>query len=365
MSSIRLENISKSFKSSHILKNVSLDIENGKCTVLVGPSGCGKSTLLRLICGLETPDAGNIYIDNDLINNVPPAYRQIAMVFQSYALYPHMSAFDNMAFALRANKLSKKEIKERVEKTAKILKIDNLLERTPRQLSGGQRQRVAIGRAIVRKPKAFLFDEPLSNLDAALRYEMRYEIASLKSQLNVTMVYVTHDQAEAMTLADTLVVMNEGYVEQVGAPLQIYNSPRNIFVASFIGAPKINLIKGTLNFDDGKGAYFLTMDRQKLDFPVPIEANKASMGNEFKIGIRPENIKIVQKLEENCLKATVSWIENLGNETYVYSRLSSGQVINSRIASGLNKGLNDEILLQPDMSKAYVFDRSGLNIFCL
>ncbi|MDR1031851.1 MAG: ABC transporter ATP-binding protein [Holosporales bacterium] len=361
MSSIKIDCVSKSFKDSHILKDVNLDIEDGKCTVLVGPSGCGKSTLLRLICGLETVDSGNIYIDNELVNNVPPAYRSIAMVFQSYALYPHMSVFDNMAFALRVHKISKKDTKEHVMRAAKILKIEELLDRFPRQLSGGQRQRVAIGRAIVRKPKAFLFDEPLSNLDAALRTEMRYEIAALKSQLNVTMVYVTHDQAEAMTLADTLVVMNKGRIEQSGKPLQLYNNPKNTFVASFIGAPKMNFIEGTLQSNGaGKEARFVTFDCQELSCPV-FAGNASNVGKSFEIGVRPENITIVSKHEANCLKGTISWIENLGNEVYLYSKLANGQLVNSRVRADFSQSIGDTVFLHLDMTHAHIFDHLGNN----
>ncbi|MDR1366052.1 MAG: ABC transporter ATP-binding protein [Holosporales bacterium] len=361
MSSIKIDCVSKSFKDSHILKDINLDIEDGKCTVLVGPSGCGKSTLLRLICGLETVDSGNIRISGELVNNVPPAYRGIAMVFQSYALYPHMSVFENMAFALRVHKIPKKDIKEHVMRAAKILKIEELLDRFPRQLSGGQRQRVAIGRAIVRKPKAFLFDEPLSNLDAALRTEMRYEIAALKSQLNVTMVYVTHDQAEAMTLADTLVVMNKGRIEQSGKPLQLYNNPKNIFVASFIGAPKMNFMEGTLQSDNsGKGVHFVTFDNQELSCPAFI-SNTSNIGKSFKIGVRPENIAIVPKHEANCLKTTISWIENLGNEVYVYSKLANDQLVNSRVRPGFNQSVGDTIFLRLDMAYAHIFDHLGNN----
>jgi len=242
MASIRLQGVSKSFRDNSIIKDVDLTIEDGECTVLVGPSGCGKSTVLRLICGLEDADYGDIYIGDRLVNDVPPSSRGIAMVFQSYALYPHMTVFENMAFALQVRKLSKSEIEERVVSTDKVLKIDHLLLRKPKELSGGQRQRVAIGRAIVRNPFAFLFDEPLSNLDYSLRCQMRYEIAKLKARLKTTMVYVTHDQAEAMTLADKIVVMKDGKIEQQGTPLEIYNSPVNTFVAKFIGSSEMNIM---------------------------------------------------------------------------------------------------------------------------
>ncbi len=362
MSAITIRNLVKSFKDNPILRNINLDIEDGQCTVLVGPSGCGKSTLLRLICGLETIDEGEIFIGDELVNEIPPAYRRIAMVFQSYALYPHMSVFENMAFALRVNKLSKQEVKDRVLQAAKMLKIDALLERTPRQLSGGQRQRVAIGRAIVRKPQAFLFDEPLSNLDASLRAEMRYEIAGLKSQFQSTMVYVTHDQAEAMTLADKLVVLHNGHIEQIGSPIEVYNKPKNIFVAGFIGAPKINLIDGSLLKDADSSTYFVTSDNQKVEFQTAEPHIQDLGGQKVTLGVRPENITLTKTSTKHCLMATVSWVENLGNEVYVYSKLSNGQLINTCTHSSVNIKVGDEVFLKPDMPKAHIFDKNGNNV---
>ena len=239
MSNISINKINKFFGNVHVIKDVSLDIKSESFTVLVGPSGCGKSTMLRMIAGLEEINSGSISIDDQIVNNLPPKERDIAMVFQSYALYPHMTVFDNMAFGLKLEKRSKEEINERVYEAAKILQIENFLQRKPKQLSGGQRQRVAIGRAITRKPKVFLFDEPLSNLDAALRVQMRVELAKLHDQLNATMIYVTHDQTEAMTLADDIVVLDQGIVSQKGSPMDLYNFPNNIFVGGFIGSPKM------------------------------------------------------------------------------------------------------------------------------
>ena len=243
MSDISIKEVNKYFGDTHVIKNISLDIKSESFTVLVGPSGCGKSTILRMIAGLEDVNSGTISIDNLVVNDLPPKQRNIAMVFQSYALYPHMTVFDNMAFGLKLEKRSKDEISERVNEAAKILQIENYLNRKPKQLSGGQRQRVAIGRAITRKPKVFLFDEPLSNLDAALRVQMRVELAKLHNELNATMIYVTHDQTEAMTLADDIVVLDEGTVSQKGSPLDLYNKPNNLFVGGFIGSPKMNFFK--------------------------------------------------------------------------------------------------------------------------
>ena len=243
MSKIIIKNLVKSFGDNRVINNFNVNIEDGEFIVLVGPSGCGKSTLLRMFSGLESIDQGEIYLDKKLINNLIPSKREIAMVFQSYALYPHMNVFENMSFGLKMEKVSKSEINQKVKHAATTLQIEDLLERKPKQLSGGQRQRVAIGRAITRSPKVFLFDEPLSNLDAALRSEMRVEISKLHKKLNSNIIYVTHDQIEAMTLADRIVVLNKGNIEQFGTPSEIYSDPNNIFVAEFIGSPKMNIIK--------------------------------------------------------------------------------------------------------------------------
>ena len=243
MTFLKFEDIDKSFGDNNVISKFNLQVEKGEFIVLLGPSGCGKSTLLRMIAGLEIIDNGKILLENNLLNNLLPSKRHIAMVFQSYALYPHMNVFQNISFGLKSEKISKNQIKEKVIEAAKILKIEELLERRPKELSGGQRQRVAIGRAITRNPKLFLFDEPLSNLDAALRSEMRVEISKLHKKIKTNMIYVTHDQVEAMTLADKMVILNEGRIEQVGSPDEIYNYPNNLFVAEFIGTPKMNIIK--------------------------------------------------------------------------------------------------------------------------
>ena len=247
MVAVSLSNVSKSFGTTEVLKAINLDVEDGEFVVFVGPSGCGKSTLLRIICGLEEVTAGTVAMAGEVVNDVSPADRGIAMVFQNYALYPHMTVGENMGYALRLAGVDQAEIRSRVQAAAQVLRLDALLERKPRELSGGQRQRVAIGRAIVRDPRLFLFDEPLSNLDAALRVDMRAEIAALKERLGSTMIYVTHDQIEAMTLADKIVVMNGGHIEQTGSPLDLYRKPANRFVAGFLGSPRMNFIPATIN----------------------------------------------------------------------------------------------------------------------
>ncbi|MDR2765912.1 MAG: ATP-binding cassette domain-containing protein [Holosporaceae bacterium] len=329
MASIVLKNVSKSFRDSHIIKNVSLDIEDGECTVLVGPSGCGKSTILRLICGLEEADSGEIFIGDRYVNDVPPASRGIAMVFQTYALYPHMTVFENMAFALRVRRLKKEVIEERVLNAAKILKIDHLLQRTPKELSGGQRQRAAIGRAIVRNPYAFLFDEPLSNLDSALRCQMRYELARLKAQLKTTMVYVTHDQAEAMTLADKIVVMRDGAVEQVGTPMELYNCPANIFVAKFIGSSEMNIFDVSFLKHAGNYSIFQLPTGETVSF-FRQNGVKFEVGSRYNLGVRPENIEILAPdaaFDGNRLLGKFSLLEDLGGEGIVHLSLQDGSQI--------------------------------------
>ena len=362
MASIKLEGVSKSFRDSSIIKNVDLTIEDGQCTVLVGPSGCGKSTILRLICGLEDVDSGNIYIGDRLVNDVPPASRGIAMVFQSYALYPHMTVFENMSFALQVRKLKKDEIQRRVEEAAKILKIDHLLQRKPKELSGGQRQRVAIGRAIVRNPYAFLFDEPLSNLDYSLRCQMRYELAKLKAQLRTTMVYVTHDQSEAMTLADKIVVMHDGIVEQEGSPLEIYNSPVNTFVAQFIGSSKMNIFPVT--FEGQKG----DMSNFKLETGEIVSINKKldlKKGTKCLFGIRPEDLDVVAqnaKCSGNRLDGEVVLAENLGGEGFVYVNLKDGYQIMSKSKKTVLEQAGQKARLCFGYDRCYLFDEQGKTI---
>ncbi|MDR1561264.1 MAG: ABC transporter ATP-binding protein [Holosporaceae bacterium] len=365
MSSIVLKNVNKSFQDSQIIKNVNLTIKDGECTVLVGPSGCGKSTILRLICGLEDVDSGEIFIGDRCVNNVPPASRGIAMVFQSYALYPHMTVFENMAFALQVRKLKKEEIETRVTNTAQILKIDHLLRRKPKELSGGQRQRVAIGRAIVRNPYAFLFDEPLSNLDSALRCQMRYELAKLKVQLKTTMVYVTHDQAEAMTLADKIVVMREGIVEQVGSPLELYNSPINTFVAKFIGSSEMNIFEISYLHPSGKLSVFQLQTGEQISFwrKENIEYN---INSKYYLGVRPENIEILAPdalFFGNKLEGSVLLSENLGGEGIMHVALKNDSQITIKTKTNIIESTGNNIRLGFSIDKCYLFDEKLNTIF--
>ena len=290
MSEIKIDKINKYYGSNHIIKDVSLDIKSQSFTVLVGPSGCGKSTILRMIAGLEDINSGTISIEGNVVNDLAPKQRNIAMVFQSYALYPHMTVFNNMAFGLKLEKRSKDEINERVYEAAKILQIEDYLQRKPKQLSGGQRQRVAIGRAITRKPKVFLFDEPLSNLDAALRVQMRVELAKLHDQLDATMIYVTHDQTEAMTMADEIVVLDEGVVSQNGGPMELYNNPKNLFVGGFIGSPKMNFIKTKILSSNSKGTKVDLFGTS--DIVIPKISRNMSIGDEVTLGVRPEHLSV-------------------------------------------------------------------------
>ena len=318
MSKINIKNLQKSFGENRVINNFNIDINDGEFIVLVGPSGCGKSTLLRMISGLESIDQGEIFLDSKLINNLIPSKREIAMVFQSYALYPHMNVFENMSFGLKMEKIPKDEIQQKVNDAANTLQIEDLLKRKPKQLSGGQRQRVAIGRAITRSPKVFLFDEPLSNLDAALRSEMRVEISKLHKKMNSNIIYVTHDQIEAMTLADRIVVLNKGNIEQFGTPNEIYSDPNNIFVAEFIGSPKMNIIK--INKDQ-----IINSKTLKL-FNNEVAVDNLKFEDELYIGIRPEDI-ILNNDNEIQLEVKVDLVENLGFEKIIYTKILDHQII--------------------------------------
>jgi multiple sugar transport system ATP-binding protein len=318
MASLTLRNISKRYDDTEVMRNINLDIADGEFVVFVGPSGCGKSTLMRMIAGLEDISSGDLSIDSTRMNEVPPAKRGIAMVFQSYALYPHMTLYDNMAFGLKLAGAKKPEIDQAVRNAAKILHIDHLLERKPKQLSGGQRQRVAIGRAITRKPKVFLFDEPLSNLDAALRVKMRLEFARLHDELKTTMIYVTHDQVEAMTLADKIVVLSAGNLEQVGTPNALYHAPANRFVAGFIGSPKMNFMEGLVQSigSDGVLVRYETGETQR----VAVEPGSAKEGDKVTVGIRPEHLHV--DTTEFGASSTIMTIESLGDAAYLYAECS-------------------------------------------
>ena len=331
MANIELKNIEKSFGNNKVINNFNIKINDGEFIVLVGPSGCGKSTLLRMISGLESVDKGEIHLDNKIINNLIPSKRGIAMVFQSYALYPHMNVYENMSFGLKTEKLEKNEIDKKVKDAAKTLQIEDLLERKPRQLSGGQRQRVAIGRAITRNPKLFLFDEPLSNLDAALRSEMRVEISKLHKQLNTNMIYVTHDQIEAMTLADKIVILNNGNVEQVGTPNEIYNNPNNIFVAEFIGVPKMNILRNGI---------------ESL-------LKNLNLKPETYLGIRPEHIHTNGNGEVK-LDVKVDLIENLGFEKIIYATYK-GQELRIKTSDNISQNLKQ---ISFSKNKIFLFDNN-------
>ena len=343
MADVNLKSVKKTYDKTEVIHGVDLDINSGEFIVFVGPSGCGKSTLLRMIAGLEDITEGEISIGGEVVNEIIAAERGVAMVFQSYALYPHMTVFNNMAFALKQAKTPVDEINRRVLEAAKILQIESLFERLPKQLSGGQRQRVAIGRAIVRNPKVFLFDEPLSNLDAALRVQTRIEIAKLHSQLTATMIYVTHDQVEAMTLADRIVVINQGVIEQVGTPIELYNSPKNQFVAEFIGSPKMNMI----NIQNG----------EKFDL---INLNPPSEA--FKIGIRPEHLSLANS-GSHKLKGTVRHIENLGEHLLCYINLEKDNEITAKLDVNSAIKINEKINLDWHQDHQHFFDSSGLSIF--
>ena len=346
MSNIKFTNIHKSFGANKIINNFNLQGKEDEFLVLVGPSGCGKSTLLRMIAGLEQIDEGEIYINDQLVNELHPSKRETAMVFQSYALYPHMNVFENMSFGLKIEKRPKEEIEKKVMQAAKILKIEELLERRPKQLSGGQRQRVAIGRAITRNPKIFLFDEPLSNLDAALRAEMRVEISKLHNQIKTNMIYVTHDQVEAMTLADRIVILNHGNIEQVGTPDEIYSDPANIFVAQFIGTPKMNILKITSDHIISNNEINFLGNKVKLE---KLNFSK----KDYYLGIRPEHFNVSEN-NEYSFNPKVDLIENLGNEKIAYIKIDQYEIsakISSKNTIDNKIGFNSKDI--------FVFDENG------
>jgi len=323
MAQVRLTHISKDFDKQRVLKNINIDIKDGEFMVFVGPSGCGKTTLLRIIAGLERPTIGSVAIGAEDVTRTPPARRGVAMVFQSYALYPHMTVFENIAFGLRLAKMSKEDINRAVHETSGMLQIEHLLERKPAALSGGQRQRVAIGRSIVRAPQVFLFDEPLSNLDAALRVQMRVELINLHRRLSATMVYVTHDQVEAMTLANRIAVLNQGRLEQLGSPLDLYHNPRNIFVAGFIGSPKMNFLNVRVTAVDENGVTVsLPGD---LPLKIPVLSDNVETGSELKLGVRPEHVGLgdgVNGPADAMMKAHAAIVEHLGGEILVHAQLA-------------------------------------------
>ena len=351
---ININTVNKYYGDVHVIKDVSLDIKSQSFTVLVGPSGCGKSTMLRMIAGLEDINSGTISIDGQVVNDLPPKQRNIAMVFQSYALYPHMTVFDNMAFGLKLEKRSKDEINERVQEAARILQIEDYLHRKPKQLSGGQRQRVAIGRAITRKPKVFLFDEPLSNLDAALRVQMRVELAKLHDQLNATMIYVTHDQTEAMTLANDIVVLDEGIVSQKGSPMELYNNPNNLFVGGFIGSPKMNFISTKITSKSGEKTEVDLMGSAKIS--IPKTSASASEGDAVELGIRPEHLT-VNADGDGSWESKVFVVEKLGSGTFLYLE-KDGEPLVVETDGDSNIKVGDTVKVGFDAARCHLFDSS-------
>ena len=350
MATVEIRNARKRFGPHEVLHGVGADIADGEFLVLVGPSGCGKSTLLRMVAGLEEISGGEILIGGKVVNNIPPRERDIAMVFQNYALYPHMTVRDNMSFSLRLRGAPAEEIGRHVRRASEILGLDDLLERYPRQLSGGQRQRVAMGRAIVRDPAVFLFDEPLSNLDAKLRVQMRTEIKELHQRLKTTTIYVTHDQIEAMTMADRIVVMRDGHVEQAGEPLDLYDRPANLFVAGFIGSPAMNFFRGTLETSGGKaGARF-------NGALLPLEsAPQGGASGEVIYGVRPEHLHLAEAGEPGALACRVGVVEPTGLEMHVSVDLAGAHALATfRERTPLSPG--DEIHLRPDLKNVHLFD---------
>lgn len=345
MAKVKIENVTKSYGNLQVMHGVSADIEDGEFVVLVGPSGCGKSTLLRMLAGLEEITGGTISIGDRVVNDVLPKERDIAMVFQSYALYPHKTVYDNIAFPLKMAKRSRSEITEKVRNAAAVLDLSKYLDRYPKELSGGQRQRVAMGRAIVRDPQVFLFDEPLSNLDAKLRVTMRVEIKELHQRLGTTIVYVTHDQIEAMTMADKIVVMRNGFVEQIGAPLDLYDEPTNVFVAGFIGSPSMNFVNGTINTEAGV-KHFISDNGLRL----PLPETSAPVGQKVIYGIRPEHICI----GEGVSKLKVVVMEPTGSETQVFAKFGDD------LLNALVKG---RVVSEPGAEIGFVIDPADVHLF--
>lgn len=357
MSRIELRSVSKSYGETVVIPDLSLTIEDGEFMVFVGPSGCGKSSMLRMLAGLEEISSGDIFFGDERVNATPPAQRGAAMVFQSYALYPHMTVRENIEFGLKMSKVPKVQRQQAIGQVAEKLRLVELLERYPKQLSGGQRQRVAIGRAIVRRPKVFLFDEPLSNLDAALRVQMRIELAQLHSELKTTMIYVTHDQTEAMTLGERIAVFNKGVIEQVGPPLDLYEAPTNIFVAQFLGSPRINLFPYAV---ETAGEPSLLLGRQRISVSqLNLSIEAALKGTT--LGIRPESLQIVE-VSESHLKGSVEFTERLGDSVNVYISLTDSpgqQVIAKLSGAGSDIAVGNSVGLRLDPQRLLIFDSAG------
>ena len=358
MASLQLKRVVRQYAATTVIHGVDLEVLDGEFVVFVGPSGCGKSTLLRMISGLESVSDGEILIDGKRVNHISAAQRGLAMVFQSYALYPHMTVYQNMAFGLENIRTPQAEIDAKVQAAAKMLQLGPLLDRRPTQLSGGQRQRVAIGRAIVREPTIFLFDEPLSNLDAELRVQMRTEITALHERLKTTMIYVTHDQVEAMTMADKIVVLRGGRIEQVGAPLDLYNAPANKFVAGFIGSPRMNFLAGTIGTLDTDGVG-VALDADRADAAtalIPVVADDIAAGAKVTLGIRPEHMVLGNGLPGHLtLMATIEQLEQLGATSFLYCALSSGENLTVQVAGQVHSRAGDSVTVSFPATAAHLF----------
>ncbi len=361
MAGVKLTSITKEFGNNVILKGIDLEVHDQEFLVLVGPSGCGKTTTLRIIAGLEDASGGDVFIGNRNVTNVLPKDRNIAMVFQSYALYPHLSVYDNMAFSLKLQKVSKKEIQQRVDHASSILELDELLKRKPRQLSGGQRQRVALGRAIVRQPDVFLMDEPLSNLDAKLRVQTRGQLKKLHATLKTTVIYVTHDQVEAMTLGSRIVIMNEGTIQQIDHPIEVYDNPANMFIASFIGSPAMNFIEGEIKKEEGK--FIFKTNAFKVWLPDNLyDEFEELKDKEWVLGIRPENVldkhtAEYMKADFNHLKATVEFSEVLGSENFIHMKLGDSK-FTAKVDPHINPTPGNELEVAMDLRKMHIFDKT-------
>ncbi len=360
MATVSLKNINKKFGKTEVLQDINLEFPDGEFVVLIGPSGCGKTTILRLIAGLEEQDTGDILIGGENVNKLPPAKRSIAMVFQSLSLYPHMTVADNIGFPLKISGLSKSIIREKVAAAAEMLQMSHLLDRRPGQLSGGEKQRVAIGRAMVRDPKAFLFDEPLSNLDVALRAQMRMELKELHHKLKSTMLYVTHDQTEAMTLGERIVVINDHVVQQIGSPIELYESPANTFVAGFFGTPRINLVAATLVSADEKLATVRLADG--LMAQAPVDARTAQPGDKVIFGLRPEHVRLAETDEDETVSGCVQRIEHLGDMVHVYVALPE---VEEKVCIKVKSGQaypeqGREVALALPVKNSLLFDAQGV-----
>jgi multiple sugar transport system ATP-binding protein len=358
MSTVTLRDIHKTYLDTEVIKGINLDIQDREFVVFVGPSGCGKSTLLRMIAGLEEITSGELLIDGQWMNQVPPDQRGLAMVFQTYALYPHMTVAENMAFSLRLAGMSKAQRYARAKEVGRVLQLEPLLDRKPAALSGGQRQRVAIGRALVRNPKVFLFDEPLSNLDAALRGQMRLELASLHESLQSTMIYVTHDQIEAMTLANKIVVLQEGQIEQVGTPMELYNYPRNQFVAGFMGSPKMNFLPVTTVSVQDSGTTIKLPGEQTL--AVPVQPQRLKVGHRATLGVRPEHLHI--QADHPDLMGEVLVIERLGDATYLYVKIAGGDTLIVQTEGNRRVAVRDQVPLKIERDRCHLFDTDGMTL---